>query len=239
EITGIDHEAGFLEQARARAAGRPGRFTYLQATGEALPFEDGRFDVVTCQTVLMHVADARATLAEMWRVTRPGGLVVLSEPNNLVDPIPTRVALGDLETGELARQVAFEAACVRGRAALGKGDAIVGERLGGYLHELGCEAPEVWTNDACGSLYPPYARPRERLLVDALRGWAALDVSQFGRREDTLAFYLAGGGDEAAFEPLWEAAVAAIRRSVAGIDAGTYQTAGGVLMYLVAGRKPG
>lgn len=238
EGVGVDHEAGFLDAARERAASRPGRFTYLQAEGETLPFEDGRFDVVTCQTLLIHVADARAVLREMLRVTRPGGVVLLSEPNNLVDPISNRLALCDPGDEALSRLFAFEATCISGRTRLGAGDAIVGERLPAYLHELGAEAVRVWTNDTCAVLHPPYDSPAERLHVDALRSWAAQGVGQFGTRDRTLTFYLAGGGDEAAFEPLWQAGLASLQGVVAAIDRGELRTAGGFMMYAVAGRKP-
>lgn len=44
-------------------------------------FEDGAFDVVTLWDVLEHVLDPRATLAEVRRILKPNGLLVLSLPN--------------------------------------------------------------------------------------------------------------------------------------------------------------
>lgn len=46
-----------------------------------LPFEEGTFDVVYSQSVLEHVADYQAVLAEMRRVLRPGGLLALRTGN--------------------------------------------------------------------------------------------------------------------------------------------------------------
>ncbi|MFO1540534.1 MAG: class I SAM-dependent methyltransferase [Chloroflexota bacterium] len=51
--------------------------------GEALPYPDARFDLVFSNEVIEHVADDRRTAAEMVRVTRPGGLIVLFAPNRL------------------------------------------------------------------------------------------------------------------------------------------------------------
>ena len=51
--------------------------------------------MVTCQTLLIHVADADAALAEMIRVVRPGGLVVAAEPNNLAGSLLAEAALVD------------------------------------------------------------------------------------------------------------------------------------------------
>jgi SAM-dependent methyltransferase len=47
---------------------------------EDLPFEDGRFDLVTCLDVIEHTPDDRESLAELLRVTRPGGLLVATVP---------------------------------------------------------------------------------------------------------------------------------------------------------------
>lgn len=49
----------------------------------ALPFDDGRFDVVLLNEVLEHVPDERAALSEIHRVLRPGGTLILFSPNRL------------------------------------------------------------------------------------------------------------------------------------------------------------
>jgi ubiquinone/menaquinone biosynthesis C-methylase UbiE len=51
-VTGIDREAGWVEQAsaRARARGLEGRFSYRQGEALPLPFPDDSFDLTTCQT---------------------------------------------------------------------------------------------------------------------------------------------------------------------------------------------
>lgn len=74
---GVEVEREWACQAQVCAAG------VVQAVGEALPFADGSFDLTFSHEVLEHVADDRATLAEMVRVTRPGGRIVLFVPNRL------------------------------------------------------------------------------------------------------------------------------------------------------------
>src|SRR3954454_22142488 len=83
-VVGIDREPRWVEEASANAsaAGLSDRFSYRAASAEELPFEDETFDLVTCQTLLIHVADPRAVIEEMLRVTKRGGLVLASEPNN-------------------------------------------------------------------------------------------------------------------------------------------------------------
>ena len=51
--------------------------TYVAAPSEAIPFEDGRFDVVSSFNSLDHVEDVQRTVAEMLRVTSPSGRILL------------------------------------------------------------------------------------------------------------------------------------------------------------------
>lgn len=80
---------GWVEQAtkRALARGLGGRFSYQQGEAQRLPFPDNAFDLTTCQTVLIHLPDPAAAISEMLRVTRPGGLVTVAEPNNLTESL--------------------------------------------------------------------------------------------------------------------------------------------------------
>jgi SAM-dependent methyltransferase len=48
----------------------------FEAFGEALPFEDGRFDLVLARQALHHARDLRTLLRELHRVLRPGGRLV-------------------------------------------------------------------------------------------------------------------------------------------------------------------
>src|ERR1700704_2109590 len=73
-----------LEYDRDRAveaAGRLGPPPVVNAANEHLPFGDGSFDVVLTNEVIEHVADDRASAAEMVRVLSRGGRLVLFCPN--------------------------------------------------------------------------------------------------------------------------------------------------------------
>ena len=78
EVVGVDFSEEMLERARAKAAGRPGiRFAHADAL--ALPFGDDEFDAATVAFGIRNVADLDSGLAEMARVVRPGGRVVILE----------------------------------------------------------------------------------------------------------------------------------------------------------------
>ena len=49
-------------------------------SGDILPFSDQSYDIVLCSQVLEHSFNPEQLLAEMYRVLRPGGFVVLSIP---------------------------------------------------------------------------------------------------------------------------------------------------------------
>ena len=68
---GVDISAGMLSVARRR------ELSAVQASVDALPFPDGWFDAVVSFKVLAHVPTIEQTLAELSRVTRPGGHLVL------------------------------------------------------------------------------------------------------------------------------------------------------------------
>ena len=75
-----------IEGERAREALGDGMVS--QSPAEALPFADEVFDLVLSHEVIEHVADDRASAAEMVRVLRVGGRLVLFCPNRLY-PIET------------------------------------------------------------------------------------------------------------------------------------------------------
>jgi demethylmenaquinone methyltransferase/2-methoxy-6-polyprenyl-1,4-benzoquinol methylase len=83
---GSPQERGGLRGSSPRLAEResggdrpPGRLSFAAGDALRLPFRDAAFDVVTISFGLRNVADPGAALAEMRRVTRPGGRLVVCE----------------------------------------------------------------------------------------------------------------------------------------------------------------
>ena len=76
-VTGADPSAAFLDIARryAQESGLGEFIEWREADCRALPFADASFDAVIVATVLAHVPDAEKAVAEMARVTRPGGRI--------------------------------------------------------------------------------------------------------------------------------------------------------------------
>jgi ubiquinone/menaquinone biosynthesis C-methylase UbiE len=81
-VVGLDPSTAMLEHAGARLDGVPARVELLQGTATSTGLEPDRFDAVRTERVLMHVPEPVEALAELARVTRPGGRVVLVEPDH-------------------------------------------------------------------------------------------------------------------------------------------------------------
>jgi SAM-dependent methyltransferase len=82
EVVALDPFPRMLDQLRRR---RPDMTTVV-ARGDAIPFPDESFDLTYSVAVMHHIADReliRRTLAEMVRVTRPGGRIVIWDHNPL------------------------------------------------------------------------------------------------------------------------------------------------------------
>lgn len=80
-IIGADLSEPMLRRgvANVARAGRSGQVCLLLARGEQLPFADATFDALTFSYLLRYVADPAATLAELGRVVRPGGVMASLE----------------------------------------------------------------------------------------------------------------------------------------------------------------
>jgi SAM-dependent methyltransferase len=238
-VTGVDREPLWIEKAAERAAarGQGERFRYQVAAVEALPFADGTFDMVTCQTVLIHTPDPGAALAEMIRVVKPGGLVAVVEPNNAASSLVFDAATFDAPVDDLVELVRLQLACERGKAALGEGNNSLGDRIPALFAAQGLADIQVYLSDKASTLLPPYDTAERRALVEEITEFAQRDFWLWSR-EDTRRYFLAGGGREDEFEARWAAALRRSRATAAAIAQGTYSSAGGSIAYLVSGTKP-
>ncbi|SDH83812.1 Methyltransferase domain-containing protein [Actinokineospora alba] len=76
-LTGLDFSAAMLDIARARVLETPHKVALIQGDAQRLPFDDSSFDTVVCTLGLCGVPDERGAIAEMHRVLRPGGRLLL------------------------------------------------------------------------------------------------------------------------------------------------------------------
>jgi SAM-dependent methyltransferase len=103
-----------------------------------LPFADGVFDSAYCVAVLQHIRDLAGALQEISRVTRPGGRVLVVEPDNAARYWFSSVESG-MEAFELSRRFFAGIAAVRGESA----EVAVGPLVPGLLAASGVEPVSV------------------------------------------------------------------------------------------------
>lgn len=77
DVVGVDASEPMLDRARAKLPGADLQFGELTA----LPFSDESFAGAVCALALSHLTDLRPAMAELGRVLRPGGRLVISNPH--------------------------------------------------------------------------------------------------------------------------------------------------------------
>lgn len=131
-VTGIDQSTDMLAAGRVRvaSAGLAGRIELREGRAESLPFGDAEFDALTFTYLLRYVDDPSATMAELARVVRPGGVIAMLEfavPRGAWRPL-----------WELYVRVGLPAA----GAVAGTGWREVGTFLGGSIRDFYTRIPE-------------------------------------------------------------------------------------------------
>ncbi len=236
KTSGIDPEIEWIKAAEDRAQQKNLRnTTYQLGTAEQIPYPDHHFDMVTCQTVLVHVKDVSIALDEMLRVLKPGGLIAIAEPNNLVQ----RVIFNNLtfhdSINDIVNLLRFELICEHGRENLGKGNASRGDLIPYYFHQARLQSIEVYQSDLADYFIPPYTTPREECALQGLNDenetfWNAA-------QNEMKEFYLAGSGLPQDFEKYWHLFIQHKNRILDGYKNKTLCSPGGTLMYLISGIK--
>lgn len=78
DVTGLDLAPNLVEQARKRAESAGLRIRFDEGDAEMLPYEDGSFDLVVSLIGAMFAPRPTMVAAELLRVCRPGGCIVMA-----------------------------------------------------------------------------------------------------------------------------------------------------------------
>ncbi|HEY4397441.1 MAG TPA: methyltransferase domain-containing protein [Acidimicrobiia bacterium] len=97
DVTGVDGSPEMLEAAHARLPNA----RFLEGDLHALPVDDGEFDLTVCALALGHIELITPPVAELARVVRPGGTIVVSDLHPVMSVIGGQ-ALFESADGSLA-----------------------------------------------------------------------------------------------------------------------------------------
>lgn len=240
-FAGVDREPQWVregaEQFRRAFPGVPSSLlSFHEGDAARLPLPDNSFEVVTCQTVLMHLPQPLDALREMQRILNPGGLLVCVEPNNLWNYLAFTSRTAEQSTEALVRQFDFWLRCHRGRIAAGQGDHNIGDLLPGYFAQLGLKDIAVYQSDRAASLFPPYQTPAQSALVQATLEQQTAATGPWDGQELRRLFLL-GGGTEQGFDQAFAEVQVQLRLESNAIAEQTFHAGYGGITYLVSGRK--
>lgn len=242
-LLGIDREVEWLQRARETfhdaypAPVAAGQVEFQQGDATALAVSSNTFDVVTCQTLLMHLAKPSEGLKEMIRIARPRGLVICVEPSNLFNMMSFDSFTPEQDTETLVRNFEFWLRFQRGRIALGKGDISLGELLPGMFAQSGLTDIHVYLRDKAFPLYPPYADAEQSATLEPTHDWERSETGPWDY-DQVRRYFLAGRGSVAMLEAQFSAMREEAQRQREAISEGRYHAAGGAIVYIVCGRKP-
>jgi len=92
---GVDLRESMVARSveRAQRLGVTDRVEFRVADAQALPFDDGHFDVVLCESVATFIQDKQRVADELARVAKPGGYVGLNEEIWLKTPSAEHVEM--------------------------------------------------------------------------------------------------------------------------------------------------
>jgi ubiquinone/menaquinone biosynthesis C-methylase UbiE len=126
-VIGVDRDPGMVDEARRRCSGP---VEVLAGDAHELPLDDASIDRARADRVFQHLADPAKAAAELHRVVRPGGRVVLADPDwdtlAIADPdTATSRAYTRYVTGHVVR------------------NATIGRELARLLHTAGFDLVEV------------------------------------------------------------------------------------------------
>jgi SAM-dependent methyltransferase len=165
---GLDIEEHWVRKAQATFAAEfgdiaVGRMEFKKGDAHSLPYPDEAFDLVTCQTVLMHLRDPVKALHEMKRVLRVGGLVLCAEPINLINRCDFSTATEAADVQTLVDAYRLWIFFQRGIRRASQGDHNLGAYLPGLLEAVGFHCVQVYTNDKASMVVPSNYQPSERI----------------------------------------------------------------------------
>jgi ubiquinone/menaquinone biosynthesis C-methylase UbiE len=199
--TGIDISEKLIKEAEEISEEwvKAGKAEFLVGDVYNLQFEDNTFDVVMCQTLLMHLAKPEKAISEMFRILKPGGTILCKEPDNYSNGIIQ--GFSTLPDAPIEEQLVYHKIryyLTKGRKKMNQGDNAIGNKLPMLLHKAGFIDIDIRGNDQSFYMIPPYELDFQKTAIQNLhkRKTKTSDNEQKFWQQRMKEQVLAGGGTE-------------------------------------------
>ncbi len=238
---GVDISSKLLQDAvkAAKEWAKNGEAYFTEGDAYKLPFADDFADLVMCQILLIHLEKPELALAEMVRVTKPGGLVMCKEPDNLSPMLAEHYwSLPELDIEEQLLLAKIALTCNKGRIKLGQGDNSIGTKVPHMMNKLGLTDIGIRLNDKVTYLEPPYEGPLQQHQLDNVKKqW--LDEKRYKIWMDReKKQFLAGDGDPEEYDRYREIHDRIMLTFRQQIKDDKYFVCHSGDLYVIKGRKP-
>lgn len=242
EVYALDYDPKWAkgnDQIKEYFASKDATVNFLQGDAEDLPFPDEFFDVVTCQTVLIHLKDPAKAIREMKRVLKKGGIFICAEMNNLAGATMKNSLNADEPIEETLDRLKYYLIYEKGKKLLGEGDNSVGDLVPGMLADDGFTNIQTYLSDKASPMFSPYETAEEQAIIETLTNWVEQDEGDLDY-EQSLKYFKAVSNDQANldfFHQQFEKNKQAIKNQIKAIQNNQFSTGGAYVMYVVSGLK--
>jgi ubiquinone/menaquinone biosynthesis C-methylase UbiE len=207
---------------------------YVKGDAHKLPFKDNTFDVVTCQTVLIHLKDPELALREMKRVVKKGGIVICSEPSNRIQALVQDTSNQNDNVDTILNRVKVNLAYENHKKGQNNGNNSFGDLLAFTMNDLGFRDLKSFLNDKLITIYPPYDTLEQQAKVNTYLKWGKTEAELTAFEADYQEAITNNNYPKFLknYVPLTTA-----NKVIMGLKNQTYSSSGASLLYLISGRK--
>lgn len=187
-LTCVDFEIHWLGEVQKKLEQEQGghKIETVLADVHDLPMQDSSFDLVTCQTLLMHCKDPARVVKEMLRVTKPGGYILVIEPTNILNRMQFFDAVMHLSAKEQAMLYQVWACYHAGL-----------RKMTGAHHDIAPLVPELFRVAGCDCIQA-YQNDKLFLGMDSSENFSSMAAEY--EKASFVEYALAGGASHSDIE---------------------------------------
>lgn len=225
------------DELRAYFAAFNADITFKSGNAHKLEFDDDSFDVVTCQTVLIHLENPQKAVEEMYRVVKPAGKVICAEPNNSASSLIMN-SINSLRTvDEILEGVKYSILYEKGKTLSAQGNNSIGDFVPEMFSKAGLKNIKVFLSDKAMPLLPPYESIEQQAVINGILEWKRTNSAVFDKQIAKTYFEALGDQYLQFFEEHWKNIVKQWDEIIDAINENRFFSSGAALMYLVSGEK--